>query len=92
LRKKRELLEFSLIESQNKEIVQRMEIETQEQIRELAYRIWQAEGYPHGSDVQHWLKAEAIWQEEHRPKSKPKRSKPLRKTKSRKTSTTEKEL
>jgi Protein of unknown function (DUF2934) len=69
-----------------------MEIEPQEQIRELAYRIWQAEGYPHGYDVQHWLKAEAIWQEEHRSKRKPKRSKPLKRTKSRKTSTTEKEL
>ena len=46
--------------------MRRMEIEAQEQIRELAYRIWQAEGYPHGYDVQHWLKAEAIWQEEQR--------------------------
>jgi hypothetical protein len=70
-----------------------MEIEAQEQIRKLAYRIWQAEGYPHGYDVQHWLKAEAMWQEEHRPKSKPKQSKPLTKrTKSRKTSVAEKEL
>ena len=69
-----------------------MEIETQEQIRELAYRIWQAEGYLHGYDVQHWLKAEAIWQEEHRPKSKPKQSKPLKKRKSRKTSATERDL
>ena len=69
-----------------------MEIEPQEQIRELAYRLWQTEGYPHGYDVQHWLKAEAIWQEEHRPKSKPKRSKPLKRTKSRKTSAAEREL
>ena len=44
--------------------MRRMAIEPQEQIRELAYRIWQAEGYPHGYDLQHWLKAEAIWQEE----------------------------
>ena len=69
-----------------------MEIEPQEQIRELAYRIWQAEGYPHGYDVQHWLKAEAIWQEEHRPKSKPKQSKPLKKRKSRKTSAAKRDL
>jgi Protein of unknown function (DUF2934) len=72
--------------------MRRMEIEPQEQIRELAYRIWQAEGYPHGYDVQHWLKAEAIWQEDHRSESKPKRSKPLTKRKSRKTSAAEGEL
>jgi hypothetical protein len=71
--------------------MRRMEIEPQEQIRELAYRLWQTEGYPHGYDVQHWLKAEAIWQEEHRPKSKPKRSKPT-KRKSRKTSAAERDL
>ena len=69
-----------------------MEIEAQEQIRELAYRIWQAEGYPHGYDVQHWLKAEAIWQEDHRPKGKPKRSKPLKEKKSRKTPAAKREL
>jgi len=72
--------------------MRRMEIEAQEQIRELAYRIWQEEGYPHGYDVQHWLKAEAIWQEEHRSESKPKRSKPLTKRKSRKTSAADIEL
>jgi Protein of unknown function (DUF2934) len=72
--------------------MRRMEIEPQEQIRELAYRIWQAEGYPHGYDVQHWLKAEAMWQEEHRPKSKPKRSKSLKRTKSRKTAAADIEL
>ena len=69
-----------------------MEIEAQEQIRELAYRIWQAEGYSHGYDVQHCLKAEAIWQEEHRSESKPKRSKPLQKRKSRKTEAAERDL
>ena len=72
--------------------MRRMEIEAQEQIRELAYRIWQEEGYPHGYDVQHWLKAEAIWQEEHRPKSKPKRSKPIKRNKSKQTSAAERDL
>ena len=43
-----------------------MEVEHDAEIRELAYRIWQEEGYPHGYDVQHWLKAEAMWQEEQR--------------------------
>jgi hypothetical protein len=39
-----------------------------------------------------WLKAEAIWQEKHRPKIKSKQSQPLKRTKSRKTSAVEKEL
>jgi hypothetical protein len=55
--------------------MQHMEIERDEQIRELAYRIWQEEGYPHGYEVQHWLKAETIWLEEQRPHSEPEYSK-----------------
>ena len=69
-----------------------MEIERDAEIRELAYRIWQEEGYPHGHEVQHWLKAESIWQKKHRAKSKPKQSKPLKRTKSRKTEAAEREL
>jgi hypothetical protein len=30
-----------------------------EQIADLAYRIWDAEGRPDGRDVSHWLEAEA---------------------------------
>ncbi len=62
-----------------------MAVERDEQIRELAYRIWQEEGYPHGYEVQHWLKAETMLLEEHRAKKTPKRPKPLKRTKSRKT-------
>jgi Protein of unknown function (DUF2934) len=69
-----------------------MEVERHAKIRELAYRIWQEEGYPDGQEVQHWLKAEAIWQEKHRPKTKPKQSRPLKRTKSRKTSAAERDL
>jgi hypothetical protein len=69
-----------------------MEVERDAEIRELAYRIWQEEGYPYGQEVQHWLKAEAIWQEKHRPKTKPKQSRPLKRTKSRKTSAAERDL
>jgi hypothetical protein len=72
--------------------MRRMAIEPQEQIRELAYGIWQAEGYLHGYDVQHWLKAEAMWQEEHRPKVKPKQPRPRKRTKSKKTSAAERDL
>lgn len=37
-------------------------MEREEQIRSLAYNIWQEEGCPHGRNVEHWLKAEAILQ------------------------------
>lgn len=47
----------------------RMEIERDEEIREIAYRIWQEEGCPAGSDFEHWLKALSIWQEKRRSKS-----------------------
>ncbi|MGH7931173.1 MAG: DUF2934 domain-containing protein [Candidatus Binatia bacterium] len=52
-----------------------MEVERNEHIRKLAYQIWQEEGYPHGYEVQHWLKAEAMWQEEHRAKDTAKQPK-----------------
>jgi hypothetical protein len=69
-----------------------MEVERDEQIRKLAYRIWQEEGYPQGYEVQHWLKAEAIWLEEHRAKTTPKQRKTLKRTKSRKTADAREEL
>lgn len=69
-----------------------MEVEHDEQIRKLAYRIWQEEGYPHGYEVQHWLKAEAIWLEEHRAKTTPKQRKVPKRTKSRKTLDAQREL
>jgi hypothetical protein len=69
-----------------------MENERDDEIRELAYRIWQEEGYPYGQEIQHWLKAEAIWQKKNRPISKPKPSKRIKRTKSRKTAAAETEL
>ena len=65
-----------------------MESERDEQIRELAYRIWQEEGYPYGREVQHWLKAETIWLEKQRAQSEPEYSKLVRskRTKGRKSS------
>lgn len=72
--------------------MQRTEMNRDEEIRQLAYRIWEQEGYPYGYEVQHWLKAEAIWQEKNGPKSKPKRPEPVKKKKSRKTQSTDTEL
>jgi Protein of unknown function (DUF2934) len=47
----------------------RMEVERNAEIRELAYRIWEEEGYPHGHEVQHWLKAESVCRRKIAPKS-----------------------
>jgi len=61
-----------------------METEREQEVRELAYQLWQEEGCPDGYDVQHWLKAEAISQEKYRPKNKTRQSKPLKKRKEQK--------
>ena len=42
-------------------------MDREEGIRIIAYHIWQEEGCCHGSDVEHWLKAETIWQERNTP-------------------------
>ena len=40
----------------------------EEGIRIIAYHIWEEEGCNcHGNDVEHWLKAETIWQEKNKP-------------------------
>lgn len=37
-------------------------MERQEEIRLMAYQIWEDEGRPEGRDLEHWLKAQATWQ------------------------------
>jgi len=69
-----------------------MEIERDQEIRELAYKIWQEEGGSHGYDVQHWLRAKMIWEEINHLQSEPKQSKALNKRKSRKIPAAETEL
>ncbi len=34
-----------------------------DEIRDIAYKLWEEEGRPDGKDVEHWFKAETIWQE-----------------------------
>jgi hypothetical protein len=41
-----------------------------EEIKPIAYRIWEQEGRPSGRDKEHWDKAEAIWNELNREESK----------------------
>ncbi len=37
-------------------------MEREDEIRAIAYRIWEDEGRPEGRVLDHWLKAETIWQ------------------------------
>ena len=43
-------------------------MDREEEIKEIAYKIWEEEGYPHGWDMDHWFRAEIIWEEHHKPK------------------------
>jgi hypothetical protein len=70
--------------------MQGTQIDQDDEVRQLAYRIWQDAGFPHGADAQHWLKAQEIWLETHPQKKS--QTKPPRATKPRKTRTVKKSL
>jgi hypothetical protein len=44
----------------------------EEEISLIAYRIWQEENHYHGRDFEHWLKAEVIWEQNHKKLDSPK--------------------
>lgn len=70
--------------------MQDTQITSDEEIRQIAYRLWQEEGCPIGQEVQHWLRAQTIWEDMHRRQSKPKTA--VRKGKKEKQSIVEREL
>jgi hypothetical protein len=35
----------------------------EQEVQLIAYQIWEEQGHPHGHDLEHWLKAEAVCQE-----------------------------
>ncbi len=35
-----------------------------EAVKVIAYRIWEEEGHPEGRALDHWLKAETLWDEQ----------------------------
>jgi len=72
--------------------MQGAEIDRDEEIRQLAYRYWQEDGCQNGAELQHWLKAEEIWLEEHRPKSEPTAPKSPKGRKPRKSHAVKREL
>jgi hypothetical protein len=43
-------------------------MEREDEIRIIAYNIWQEEGCCDGRDMDHWLRAEVIWAEQQRSK------------------------
>jgi DUF2934 family protein len=63
-----------------------------EEIRQLAYRLWQEAGCPEGNDIQHWLSAEALWLRDHRAPSDGKPAKGAKPRKPRKSRATNREL
>jgi hypothetical protein len=40
-------------------------VASENEIKLMAYYIWEKENRPNGRDVEHWLKAEAIWERKH---------------------------
>jgi hypothetical protein len=39
----------------------------EDEIRLIAYNIWEQESCPNGKDCEHWFRAEAIWEEQQKP-------------------------
>ncbi|HZD40344.1 MAG TPA: DUF2934 domain-containing protein [Terriglobales bacterium] len=44
-----------------------------EEIRLIAYKLWESENRPEGREAEHWARAEALWQEQNaKPSTKAK--------------------
>jgi hypothetical protein len=46
--------------------MQANEANREQEIRQLAYKLWQDAGCPHGHDVTYWLTAESLWLDKQR--------------------------
>lgn len=62
-------------------------MEREDEIRSLAYSLWEQEGHQEGRDYEYWLRAEAIWTEQN-PESTEKSSRAKSKTAKPKTKVT----
>jgi len=47
----------------------------EDEIRMMAYCIWEGQNYCNGHEIEHWLQAEAMWEESHRKKPSSKETK-----------------
>jgi hypothetical protein len=36
-----------------------------DEIKQIAYRVWKDAGSPTGHDLEHWKQAESIWEQQH---------------------------
>jgi hypothetical protein len=43
----------------------------EEEIRMIAYSLWVQDGFRRGKAIEHWLKAEAIWEQFHKAANLP---------------------
>jgi hypothetical protein len=60
----------------DKTIKRRILMAKEDEIRLIAYTIWEEEGCPHGKDCEHWQRAEVIWEQKQKaaggsPEAKP---------------------
>ena len=46
----------------------------EDEIRIIAYKLWEVEGCFNGRDCEHWFRAELIWEEQHKQKAVAKRT------------------
>jgi hypothetical protein len=46
------------------EVIQNQNTGREDEIRKIAFSIWEKENRPNGQDLEHWLKAEKIWESE----------------------------
>jgi len=44
-------------------------MDREEEIKLIAYGIWEEEGCPHGRHHDHWYRAEIIWEEKQKPQT-----------------------
>jgi hypothetical protein len=51
-------------------------MEREDEIKQLAYCLWEQEGCCQGRDIEYWLKAEVIWEE--KQKAPPKAEAPVK--------------
>lgn len=42
-------------------------MDKEDEIRLIAYNIWELEGCPDGKDCEHWFRAEVIWEQQRKP-------------------------
>jgi hypothetical protein len=44
-----------------------MKMAREDEVRLIAYRLWEEEGCPTGHDCEHWLRAEVVWEQQRKP-------------------------